>query len=226
MSAPELSPVADPTERKRWAPAVRRAQLLTVAEQVFTQFGYQGAAIDDIASAAGVTRTLVYKYFPDKDAIYLECIRAARAELEQAFIAAAIAQVTPEAQLRAGIGAYFSFVRDRGQRWDMLFGSGSAVAGAVAAEVGDLRYDTADKIAALVSAAAPHLDAESASAYAHAISGATEQLAKWWRRHPDVALEAVVDHCLNAIWTGLEAVTLTEPQPAARKQSRSRKSAR
>jgi AcrR family transcriptional regulator len=196
----------DVAPRRRWAPAVRRTQLLSVAEEVFTRLGYQGTAIDDIARAAGVTRTLIYKYFADKDQIYLECVRAARAELEDAFITAATSVTAPRDQLRAGLDAYFTFVGDRGQRWDMLFGGGSAVAGTVAAEVGDLRYDTADKIATLVRAAVPHIADEPASAYAHAISGACEQLAKWWRRHPGVTRDAVVDHCMGAVWIGLQTI--------------------
>jgi AcrR family transcriptional regulator len=201
MSTPEV------TERRRWAPDVRRAQLLAVAEEVFTRLGYQGTAIEDIASAAGVTRTLIYKYFPDKDAIYLECIRSARSELEESFIAAAGQHTTAEAQLRAGLGAYFTFVRDRGQRWDMLFGGGSAVAGNVADEVAELRYDTAEKIALLVTAVAPQLDAEAASAYAHAISGTAEQLARWSRRQRPMAPEELVQHAMDALWIGLQRMT-------------------
>jgi AcrR family transcriptional regulator len=211
VSQPDPAHAAETAERKRWAPALRRRQLLAVAEEVFTRLGYQGAAVDDIARAAGVTRTLIYKYFADKDEIYLECLRAARSELEAAFITAAAGQATPHDQLRAGIGAYFAFVGDRGQRWDMLFGGGSAVAGPVAGQVADLRYETADKIAGLVLAAAPHLSEEAASAHAHAISGACEQLGKWWRRHPDVTLDAVVEHCLNATWTGLETIAGAGP---------------
>jgi AcrR family transcriptional regulator len=196
-----------PLERKRWAPGARRAQLLHVAEEVFTRLGYQGTAVDDIASAAGVTRTLVYKYFADKDELYLECVRAARAELETAFIAAALSEKEPAKQLRAGVRAYFTFVKDRGQRWDMLFGGGSAVAGRPAEEVAQMRYDTADKIALLVRAAAPHLADEASSAYAHVVSGACEQLAKWWRRHEQVTLDGIVEHCFSAIWVGLETLS-------------------
>lgn len=192
--------------RKRWAPSARRAQLLAVAEEVFTRLGYQGTAVDDIASAAGVTRTLIYKYFPDKDAIYLECSLAARAEIEETFAAAALAEESPEDQLRAGIRAYFGFVKERGQRWDMLFGTGSAVAGSLADEVAERRYETAEKIAGLVRLALPHLEDETCSAFAHAISGACEQLAKWLRRHPEVSIDTAVDHAMATVWIGLGAM--------------------
>lgn len=192
--------------RRRLAPEVRRAQLLAVAERVFAERGYQGTAVEDIAAAAGVTRTLIYKYFADKDAIYLECLRAARDELDTALVTAAGGAATPEDQLRAGLRAYFRFVRDRGSTWDVLFGGGAAVAGGVVEAAAELRYATAEAIAVLVRAAAPHVDDESASAYAHAISGAAEQLAKWWRRHPEVAVDVLVERMMDALWTGLRAI--------------------
>lgn len=192
--------------RRRLAPEARRAQLIAVAEQVFVAHGYQGTAVEDIAAAAGVTRTLIYKYFADKDEIYLECLRAARDELDTAVVAAAGGAVSPEDQLRAGLGAYFRFVRDSGSTWDVLFGGGAAVAGRVAEAAAEQRYRTAEVIAGLVRTAAPHVDDESASAYAHAISGAAEQLAKWWRRHPEVAVDVLVARMMDALWTGLRTI--------------------
>ena len=192
--------------RRRLAPEVRRAQLISVARDVFVEHGYQGAAVEDIAAAAGVTRTLIYKYFADKDEIYLECLRAARAELDEAVVSAAGTMTTPEDQLRAGFGAYFRFVRDSGTAWDVLFGGGAAVAGRVADSAAHHRYDTAEVIGGLIRSAVPRLDAELASSYAHAISGAAEQAAKWWRRHPGVSAEDMVERMMDALWTGLERV--------------------
>jgi AcrR family transcriptional regulator len=175
-----------------------------VAEVVFAERGYQGTSVNDVASAAGVTRTLVYKYFKDTDEIYLACVRAARAELEDRFAAGALAHSEPEAQLRGGLTGYFEFVHTRGPLWDLLYGAGAAVAGGVAAECAALRYETADKITLLIQAAAPHQPAELISATAHLVSGGAEQLAKWWRRHPDVPMSDVVDHAMAALWGGLD----------------------
>ncbi|GAB4001909.1 TetR/AcrR family transcriptional regulator [Nocardioides ultimimeridianus] len=195
--------------RTRWEPEKRREQLLRVAERVFAEQGYQGTSVNDVAAAAGVTRTLVYKYFRDTDELYLACVRAARAELEDRFATAALAQEDPGDQLRAGVTAYYEFVQDRSTLWDLLYGGGSAVAGGVAAEAAQLRYDTAERIAVLISAAMPELPAETASATAHAVSGACEQLAKWWRRHPEMALETVVEHLMATVWGGMEALART-----------------
>lgn len=188
---------------QRVTPEDRRAQLLDVAEFVFAHLGYQGTVMEDIANEAGVTRGSVYDYFPDRDALYLEVVARARQELEESFTTAALSDVGAEKQLRAGMTAYFRFVQDRGRRWDILFGGGVAVAGAVAEESARRRFETADKISVLIQAVMPRLTPQQASASAHIVSGAAEQLAKWWRKHPEVSLEQVVEHQMQATWNGL-----------------------
>lgn len=196
----------DDGPRRRLAPEARRAQLLAVAEDVFARLGFQGTAVDDIAAAAGVTRTLIYKYFADKDEIYLECVRAAREVLDNAVVTAAGEYDAPEDQLRAGFTAYFTFVRDGGSKWDVLFGGGAAAAGSVADLSALFRYQTVEVIAALVRSAAPGLAEDSAVAYAHAISGAAEQTAKWWRRHAGTTIDVVVEQLMDVLWPGLERI--------------------
>src|ERR1700735_652252 len=140
MSAdPQAVDVIAPGVRRRLPRADRRAQILRVAEQVFAERGYQGTSVEDIAASAGVTRPLIYNYFADKDELYLECLHSARGELEAAMVGAASAHAHPRDMLRAGMIAYFTFVQDRGKRWDMLFGGGIAVAGTVAERAEELR---------------------------------------------------------------------------------------
>lgn len=206
-SAPQVSVTGqDPGAgiRRRLPRADRRAQILQAAEQVFAQRGYQGTSLEDIAAAAGVTRPLIYNYFADKDELYLECLHAARAELDAAIVAAAGSHTHPSQMLRAGMTAYFTFVQNRGKRWEMLFGGGIAVAGAVAARAQQLQFETVGKIAALIRAVVPDLSPVAATAYAHTISGSAQQLAKWWRQHPQIPLEDLVGYQMDAAWTGLE----------------------
>ncbi|WP_182376848.1 TetR/AcrR family transcriptional regulator [Nocardioides sp. WS12] len=195
-----------PGPRRRLAPEARRAQLLAVAEDVFARLGFQGTAVDDIAAEAGVTRTLIYKYFADKDEIYLECVRVAREALDGAMVSAAAQHDAPEQQLRAGFHAYFGFVRDGGSKWDVLFGGGAAATGSVADAAAAFRYQTVEVITALLRAGAPKLAEDAAMTYAHAISGAAEQAAKWWRRNPDTSIDTLVERMMDVLWAGLEKI--------------------
>jgi AcrR family transcriptional regulator len=183
---------------------VREEQLLEVAERVFADRGYQGASIEDIARAAGVTRPIVYDHFGSKEGIYLACVRRARAELERGIGEAAGASEDPGEQLWAGINAYFEFVERHGRAWDVLFGQGAAVAGPAAEEVTRQRFATVSGIADLLAPFVSNVDAQTIEALAHALSGSGEQLAKWWRKNPHLSREQVAGFHMAFAWIGLE----------------------
>jgi len=50
-------------------------QVIAGARQVFLSDGFEGASVDDIARAAGVSKATLYSYFPDKRLLFLEVAR-------------------------------------------------------------------------------------------------------------------------------------------------------
>ena len=50
-------------------------QVLKGAWEVFRSDGFEGASVDDIARAAGVSKATLYSYFPDKQMLFLEVAR-------------------------------------------------------------------------------------------------------------------------------------------------------
>src|SRR5215469_7203548 len=48
--------------------------ILTSAEQVFTEKGYVGATIDEIAARAGVARSVVYRHYKNKADIFRNAV--------------------------------------------------------------------------------------------------------------------------------------------------------
>ncbi|MDX1779974.1 MAG: TetR/AcrR family transcriptional regulator [Thalassovita sp.] len=51
-------------------------QVLQGARQVFLADGFEGASVDDIARAAGVSKATLYSYFPDKRLLFMEVARS------------------------------------------------------------------------------------------------------------------------------------------------------
>lgn len=182
----------------------RRAQLIAVAQASFARKGYQGTTIEDIAAAAGVTRPIVYNCFGSKDGIYLACLSAARQQLEQRILAAVTTASDARGRVEAGLDAYFGFVDDQAGAWDVLFGGGAAVAGSAEHEARALRFHTVDRIAEILGNELPTVPTPQLSALAHGVSGAAEQVAKWWRTQPQTPRAAVVQHCMQLLWGGLE----------------------
>lgn len=62
-------------------------QVLAGARDIFMSDGFEGASVDDIARAAGVSKATLYSYFPDKRLLFMEvakteCIRQAESAVE------------------------------------------------------------------------------------------------------------------------------------------------
>ncbi len=51
-------------------------QVLEGARVIFMRDGYEGASVDDIARAAGVSKATLYSYVPDKRLLFIEVARA------------------------------------------------------------------------------------------------------------------------------------------------------
>ncbi len=56
---------------------VRRKEILDAAFDVFAEHGFTQAKLDDVARRAGIAKGTIYLYFPDKETLFVELLRAA-----------------------------------------------------------------------------------------------------------------------------------------------------
>src|SRR5215207_9581860 len=66
----------------RLAPEQRRDQILDAANALFAERAYDEVSIEDIASAAGVTRGLVHHYFGGRKEVYIALLERLGAQRE------------------------------------------------------------------------------------------------------------------------------------------------
>jgi AcrR family transcriptional regulator len=171
---------------------VRRSQLLELAEELFMENGYGGFSIDDLCRAAGVSRPIVYEHFGSKDGIYIACLRGIRAEFEQALLAAAAGAPDLATTVERSADAWFSILERDPRRWSLVYGGANGLVGPLADQLADLRDTTVQQIAMVAAQFAPQAEREQITLWAHAVSGAGEQLGRWWLRNPDVPRERVI----------------------------------
>lgn len=95
--------------RRRLSPDARRAELLALGAEVFGQRPYDEVRIDEIAERAGVSRVLMYHYFPDKRAFFAAVVRAEGERLFEATNTAPLPGQTLFGQVRAGVLAYLRY---------------------------------------------------------------------------------------------------------------------
>jgi AcrR family transcriptional regulator len=103
----------------------RRQQLIGVALELFSRRSPDEVSIDEIASAAGISRPLVYHYFPGKISLYEAALRRASDDLAGRF--AEPHEGPLGARLLRVMGRFFDFVDEHGPGFSALMRGGPAV---------------------------------------------------------------------------------------------------
>ncbi|GHD83865.1 TetR family transcriptional regulator [Streptomyces naganishii JCM 4654] len=103
----------------------RRQQLIGVALELFSRRSPDEVSIDEIASAAGISRPLVYHYFPGKLSLYEAALQRAADDLAARF--AEPHEGPLGARLLRVMRRYFDFVDDHGPGFSALMRGGPAV---------------------------------------------------------------------------------------------------
>jgi AcrR family transcriptional regulator len=154
------------------------------ALRVFSERGFHGASMNDVAEAAGVTKPVLYQHFLSKRDLYLELRRDVGLQLTEAITAATRAEVDVRAKTVAGLTAYFRFVQQEQAAFKLLFGSEAQPADGVERSSRQVEDNIADTIAGLLD---PELGHEQRLVIAHGIVGMAEGTCRMWlRRHLDL----------------------------------------
>lgn len=106
-----------------------REAILTAAEAVFAEHGFDGARIDTIAEVSGYNKNLIFRYFGDKLDLYAEVLKRVDREINE--LQANLAQVLENETivsnahrfrnfLETGIGALFDYLLEHPRFMRML----------------------------------------------------------------------------------------------------------
>ncbi|MHB9862346.1 TetR/AcrR family transcriptional regulator [Streptomyces sp. YIM S03343] len=111
--------------RRRMGVDERRQQLIGVALDLFSRRSPDEVSIDEIATAAGISRPLVYHYFPGKLSLYEAALKRASDDLAARFVEPR--QGPLGARLLRVMGRFFDFVDEHGPGFAALMRGGPAV---------------------------------------------------------------------------------------------------
>ena len=112
----EPRPAAGP--RKRQEPKHRdadrtRKRLLDAAEAIFSKSGLEAASTEAIARRAGVSKTMLFYYFQNKEQLYLEVLKRLFDAVVEPAQAARIETLSPREGLTAIVQGYFDIHLNR-----------------------------------------------------------------------------------------------------------------
>jgi AcrR family transcriptional regulator len=139
--------------RARLSTDARREQLVALGVEMFSERPFDDVSIDDIAAAAGISKGLLYHYFPSKRDFYVAVVRHSADEMQ------AITETDPELEpleaLAAGLDRYLEYVATHARGFATVLRAGIGSDPEVAAIVEGVRAAMARRILDDVAAGDP-----------------------------------------------------------------------
>jgi AcrR family transcriptional regulator len=198
----------------------RRIRILAAATRIFARKGYDGASMSEIATAAGVTKPVLYDHFASKDALFDTLLRAIRDDLLAKGDAIGKSTVGEQHRFRAAVDAFFAFVEDQPDAAMILLivPQGNPVTIRLSRAV---QQGATAAISKLLKSYLPAGGTWQYEAAGEFLKEGLHALAQWWLNNPGPSRDEIVDLVMKACWTGFQKGKKEALQQAAGTNRRS-----
>lgn len=161
--------------------------------------------MNDVATAAGVTKPVLYQHFDSKHHLYLALLSETGSKLIARLEDAAAKATSPREQVEMACKAYFHFFADEPSHFTVLYGEGVRSDPTFLDQLGLVEDASTTLTAELIAIDA--LNHDDRVLLARAMSGMFESAVRRWiqegeKRSPDEAAELVA----QLAWRGLRGV--------------------
>ncbi|MCC3273954.1 TetR/AcrR family transcriptional regulator [Arthrobacter zhangbolii] len=181
----------------------RRRQLLSAAQEVFVTHGFHGAAMDEIAEAAHVSKPVLYQHFPGKRELYMALLDNHLNTLTE-FLDTALKSTTDnKLRVRETMRAYFRFVAQDSQGHRMVFESDLTSDAEVSARIEEFNARFASSIAGVIAedTKLSHLEA---TLLGRALAGMAQVSARYWlETDGGLDIDAASELVYRLAWRGI-----------------------
>jgi AcrR family transcriptional regulator len=185
------------TERHRLSATERRALIEEAGARLFARHGFDATTVEDIVSAAGVSKPMLYRHFESKRDLHMRLMERRRDELASEPLTKFLeATGPPKKRLAEMVDAWFAHVEHHPDTAKMLFqdAPGDQQIQSLQAEL--RRRQRAADVAMLREWGPPLPEAEM-EPLGEIIRSALTGLALWWLDNPEVPRSAVVGAMLR-----------------------------
>ncbi|MBT2531930.1 TetR/AcrR family transcriptional regulator [Arthrobacter sp. ISL-48] len=181
----------------------RRAQLLAAAQEVFVANGYHGAAMDEIAETAHVSKPVLYQHFPSKRELYLALLDSHLTSLTELMLGALSSTTDNDERVQAVMRAYFRFIASDDQAHRLVFESDLINDPDVSSRLETFNRTFADAVARVIAedTKLPHLEAQ---LLGRGLAGMAQVSARYWlETDGNLDLDVASDLIYRLAWRGI-----------------------
>jgi AcrR family transcriptional regulator len=192
--------------------AERREQLIEIARTVFSEKGFDGASVEEIASRAEVSKPVVYEHFGGKEGLYAVVVdREVRQLL--GMMREALTADSPRMLIEQAAFALLDYIEQSSEGFRILVrdtplgsasGSYVSIISDIATRVEGILVDQFKRRG---------FDPKAAPMYSQMLVGMVGTTGQWWLDARKPAKEVVAANLVNLAWNGLSGL---ESKPTLR----------
>ena len=198
--------------------AQRREQLIGIARELFGARGYDAVSIEEIASAAEVSKPVVYEHFGGKEGLYQLIVDREVTQLSEMLSSQMRPGLHPRDMLERIVLSLLDYIESNADGFRLLsHQSPTAVSGGTFTTViADVAEQVTDLLAPVLEEQG--LDPKTAPIYGQLLAGAIGRIGQWWVDVREPSKEETAAHVVNLLWLGLRSME-RDPKLTARPSS-------
>ena len=212
MSRPDPKMTA-PVARHRMTGPQRREQLISIGRALFSEKGFEGTTVEEIAVNAEVSKPVIYEHFGGKEGLYAVVVDREIQALLTAITQGLSEPGHPRALLERAAMALLNYVEESTDGFRILVRDSPP--GQSTGSFASLISDVASQVEHILAAEFKRrkLDPKMAPLYAQMLVGMVATPSGWWLDSRRIKKEDVAAHVVNLAWNGLSGL---EPKPTLR----------
>ena len=186
--------------------AERREQLIRVARQLFGTRGYDAVSVEEIASAAGVSKPIVYEHFGGKEGLYQVIVDREVKALSYILRSQMRPEHSARAVLEGIVVTLLDFIEENADGFHLLAHQSPTAVRSETFET--VMADIADQVTVFLAPLLEKqgLDPASAPVYGQILAGGVGQIGQWWSENMQVDKKLVAAQVTNLLYLGLRGM--------------------
>jgi AcrR family transcriptional regulator len=186
----------------------KQRSILDSAAAVFAELGMDKASMAQIASHSGISKALLYHYYPSKDALIFDIVRTHLAELDAALEAADRPEMAAEARLRLLVHQVLDSYRDADNQHKVQLNCAGTLAPEQNEELRAIERRIVRRFSGVIRQINPDLEAERPLLMPVTMSlfGMMNWVYMWFRPDGPITREDLADIMTTILLEGVRAV--------------------
>ncbi|MFY9262403.1 MAG: TetR/AcrR family transcriptional regulator [Arcanobacterium sp.] len=210
MTENSLSSQTTAPKRQRMTRVQRREQLIGISRDLFAARGYDAVSIEEIASAAEVSKPVIYEHFGGKEGLYQVIVDRETTALNKILEDSLGSAQGPRHALESVVLALLDYIEENPSGFGLMVHQSPEVLSG--GKFSTIISDMGDHLSELLTEYFEHLDfpATAIGLYSQMLAGLMGIMGQSWAINREPAKEEMAIHLVNLMWNGLHAI---DPNP-------------